>query len=168
MKKIFIGLLFISLDLNITLSFFTLNLIPAFVGYILIFLGLDEEFECPSLAGSRTIAVASAILSAAMWVVGLLGYGMAFPLGAILQLLITYRLVLWAEEQAPDQNWDSVQKRRFRLSWYALAGTTAAVIILNRVSMGLGMVWAVAGIAALIYYIYTFYKLWKTAAPAED
>lgn len=164
MKKIFIGLIFVFCNVSI----FTINVLPDFVGYILIFLGLDEEFECPSLAGSRTIAVASAILSAVMWVVGLLRYGMAFPLGAILQLLITYRLVLWTEEQAPDQNWDGVQTRRFRLGWYALAGTMAAVILLNRVSMGLGMVWAVAAIAAVIYYIYTFYKLWKTAAPAED
>lgn len=163
MKKIFIGLIFIFCNLTV----FRVNFMPDFVGYILIFLGLDEEYECPSLAASRTMTLAASILTGAIWVAGLLGYGMTFPVGSILQALITYRLVRWAEEQADEQGWDEAQTRRFRLSWYALAGAVGAMAVLNIVSMGLGMAWAVAAVAAIVYYIYTYYKLWKTAMPAE-
>ena len=52
MKKIFIGLIFLFFNFHIQ----TVNILPEFVGYILIFLGLDEGYECPSLNASRTIA----------------------------------------------------------------------------------------------------------------
>ena len=162
MKKIFIGLIFLFLNLSI----FTVNLLPTFVGYILIFLGLDEEYECPSLSASRTIAVASAILMAVVWGAGLFGYGMTFPLGAILQLLNTYRLVVWANEQAEDQGWGSVQIQRFRTSWYALAGAVIAATLLSWV--GMALVWGVVAFAAAIYYIYVYYGLWKSALPEGE
>lgn len=76
MTKIFIGLLFPFLNINIG----SINLLPGFVGYILIFVGLDEGYECPSLNASRTIAVASAIIMAVVWLAGLFGYGMTFPI----------------------------------------------------------------------------------------
>ncbi len=163
MKKIFIGLLFIFLDLN----FFGINLMPSFVGYGLICAGVNEEYECPSLNASRTIAFASAIIMGGQWVAGLFGYGMTFPIGSILQLLNTYRLVVWAEEQAEEQGWSAAQTRRFRMSWYALAGTIAAAVILRRFNTIMALTWTAAATAAIVYYIYTYYKLWRSAAPAE-
>lgn len=164
MKKIFIGLIFLFLDLNLQ----GINLMPSFVGYIFIFLGLDEEYECPSLNASRTIAFASAIIMGGQWVAGVFGYGMTFPIGAILQLLMTYRLVRWAEEQAEEQNWSGAQTRRFRVSWYAMAGAVIAAALLNWLSPAMGLVWSVVALAAVIYYIYAYYKLWKSAAPEES
>lgn len=164
MTKIFIGLLFMFLDVNIS----TINLLPEFVGYILIFVGLDEEYECPSLNASRTIAVASAVIMAVVWLAGLFGYGMTFPIGAILQLLNTYRLVVWAAEQAEDQGWDGALTRRFRTSWYALAGTVIAANVLRWLSPAMGLVWMIAAFAAIIWYILTYYQLWKSAAPGDE
>lgn len=163
MKKIFIGLFFVFCDLNL----FTINLMPAFVGYILIFLGLDEEYECPSLSGSRTLCVAAAIIMAALWVAGLMGYGVAFPIGAALQLLITYRLVVWAEEQGEELGWGAGLLRPFRVSWYALAGGTLASVILGWANAMLGAVWAVASVGAMVWYIVRYYKLWKSAVTEE-
>ncbi len=163
MKKIFIGLIFLFLDLNVG----TINLLPEFVGHILIFLGLNEEYECPSLNASRTITVAAAIPMAVVWIAGLFGYGMAFPIGTILDLLVTYRLVLWAEEQGEVQGWSGAETRRFRVSWYAMAGTIAATTVLRRVSTFMALPWAVVGTAAIVYYIYNYYKLWHSAAPTK-
>lgn len=163
MTKIFIGLLFIFLNINIG----TLNLMPAFVGYILLFVGLDEGYECPSLNASRTIALASAILSGAVWIAGLFGYGMRFPLDTILELLNTYRLVLWVREQAEDQGWSDTLIRRFRTSWFALAGTLIAATVLSLLSPMMALVWLIAAFVAIIWYIVTYYQLWKSAAPEE-
>ncbi len=161
MTKIFIGLLFMFLNINIG----SLNILPSFVGYILIFVGLDEEYECPSLNASRTIAVASAIIMAVVWLAGLFGYGMTFPIGSILELLNTYRLVVWAAEQAGEQGWDEEVVRRFRTSWYALAGTVIAATVLSIVSPVMALVWLLAAFAAIIWYVLTYYQLWKSAAP---
>lgn len=163
MTKIFIGLLFIFLNVNIQ----SINIMPDFVGYILLFVGLDEEYECPSLNASRTIAVASGVIMAVVWIAGLFGYGMLFPIGSILQLLNTYRLVVWAAEQAGEQGWDDALVRRFRVSWYALAGTVIAATVLSIVSPVMALVWLIAAFVAIIWYIVTYYQLWKSAAPAD-
>lgn len=161
MTKIFIGLLFLFLNINIG----AINLLPSFVGYILIFVGLDEGYECPSLNASRTIAVASAIIMAVVWLAGIFGYGMTFPIGSILELLNTYRLVVWAAEQAEEQGWDDALIRRFRMSWYALAGTVIAATVLSMVSKVMALAWLLAAFAAIIWYVLTYYQLWKSAAP---
>ncbi len=163
MKKIFIGLLFLFLNIKIN----GVNLMPSFVGCCLICAGVSQEPECPSQNATRTIAFASAIIMGAQWCAGLFGYGMTFPIGVILQLLVTYRLVVWVEEQGEARSWDSAQTRRFRMSWYALTGTTAAALILSRVSPLMALTWAVVGTAAIVYYIYNYYKLWHSAAPTK-
>lgn len=163
MTKIFIGLLFIFLNVNIG----TINILPDFVGYILLFVGLDEGYECPSLNASRTIAVASAVIMAVVWLAGLFGYGMAFPIGSILQLLNTYRLTVWAKEQAEEQGWDSALVQRFRVIWYALAGSVIAAYVLGLVNPMMALVWLVAAFVVIILYIVTYYQLWKSAAPEE-
>lgn len=161
MTKIFIGLLFLFLNVNIG----SINILPSFVGFILIFVGLDEGYECPSLNASRTIAVASAIIMAVVWLAGLFGYGMMFPIGSILELLTTYRLVVWAAEQAGEQGWDEGVVRRFRTSWYALAGTVIAATVLSIVSPVMALVWLLAAFGAIVWYVLTYYQLWKSASP---
>lgn len=161
MKKIFIGLIFLFFNFHIQ----TINILPEFVGYILIFLGLDEGYECPSLNASRTIAVASAVIMAVVWGAAIFGYGMKFPIGSILQMLNTYRLVVWAREQAEEQGWDSALVQRFRVIWYALAGTVIAAYVLGLVNPMMALVWLIAAFVVIILYIVTYYQLWKSAAP---
>ena len=96
MRKVFIGLLFVFINFSIN----DLNLTPAFVGYILIYLGLGEVEECPSTQTSRMIAAVGAVVDGVLWVLGAFGAGLPIPLGAVFQLLVTYRLVVWAEELA--------------------------------------------------------------------
>ena len=163
MKKIFIGLFFVFSDLNLL----AVNFMPAFVGYILIFLGLDEEYECPSLTGSRTICFGAAIQMAAVWVAALMGYGMTFPLSATLKLLVTYRLLMWAAEQGGELGWDDGDLRPLRTSWYALAGATLASVALSWINFAAGIVWAVASAGCMVWYIVRYYKLWKSAVTEE-
>lgn len=82
-----------------------------------------------------------------------------------MELLNTYRLVVWAAEQAEEQGWDDALIRRFRMSWYALAGAVIAATVLSMVSKVMALVWLLAAFAAIIWYVLTYYQLWKSAAP---
>lgn len=160
MRKVFIGLLFVFINFSIN----DLNLTPAFVGYILIYLGLGEAEECPSTQTSRMIAAAGAVVDGVLWVLGAFGAGLPIPLGAVFQLLVTYRLVVWAEELASLRSWETGRVEKFRAGWYALAisGTVAAA--LNFVLSNLTGIALLAFAVSAVYYTYTYYHIWKDAA----
>lgn len=157
MRNIFIGLLFLFLTVGVG----GIDCTPAWVGYLLILLALTKAPDSPSRTGTMAVAAGSAILTAALWVVGLLGYGIAFPLGAIAQLWTSYRLVLWCEEQSALE--ESYHLRRLRLSWYALAGATVAALVLGMLAPPMGWVWSIVAFGAAVVYIYAFYRLWRIA-----
>ncbi len=160
MKKILIGLLFLFLSVRVN----SINYTPAFVGYLLIFLGLGEGWDTPSRSGSRTIALGAAVLSAVLWGAGLFGYGTVFPVEATLQIVMTYRILRWCEEQE-DWEW-GYRIQRLRLGWYALTGSRVAAFALGLTSPMLWLVWSVAALLATGYYIFTFYRL-RRLAPEE-
>ncbi len=160
MKKILIGLLFMFLSVRVN----NINFTPAFVGYLLIFLGLGEGWDTPSRSGSRTIALGAAVISAVLWGVGLFGYGTMLPVEATLQIVVTYRLLRWCEEQE-DWEW-GYRIQRLRLAWYALTGSAVASFVLGLTNIMLWLVWSVAALLAAGYYVFTFYRL-RRLAPEE-
>ncbi len=162
MKKILIGLLFALVSVRVSSIY--INFTPAFVGYLFIFLGLGEGWDTPSRSASRTIALGAAVISAVLWAVGLFGYGTIFPVEATLQIVVTYRLLRWCEEQE-DWEW-GYRIQRLRLAWYALTGSTVAAFALGLSNAMLWLVWTVASLLAAGYYIFTFYRL-RRLAPEE-
>ncbi len=153
MTKILIGLALIFAAVNIH----GINYTPAWVGYVLIFLGLRESWSAPSLSGSRAVALGAAAVSGALWVAGLLGYGTRVPVGEALQVWMTYRLLRWCEER---ENWDwGYRVQRLRQAWYALAGANVAAFVLGLANPMLWLVWALVALVAGVYYIYTLYRL---------
>ena len=56
MKKIFIGLLFLFFRITIN----SVDILPNFVGYVLIYLGLAEVIQTPSVETSRMLSAAAA------------------------------------------------------------------------------------------------------------
>lgn len=159
MKKILIGLLFVLLSVRVNSIY--INYTPAFVGYLFIFLGLGEGWDTPSRSASRTIALGAAVLSAVLWAVGLFGVGIVFPVEPTLQIVVTYRLLRWCEEQE-DWEW-GYRIQRLRLGWYALTGSTVAAFALGLTNIMLWLVWSVAQLLAACYYIFTFYRLRRLA-----
>lgn len=160
MRTIFIGLIFIFC----TVSIGGIDITPAWVGYLLVLLALAKAPDSPSRSGGMAVSVGSAAVTVVLWVVGLLGYGIAFPLAATAQLWTTYRLVLWCEEQEVLE--ESYHLRRLRLSWYALAGATVAAWVLGLLAPPMGWLWSIVAFGAAVVYIYTFYRLWRVT-PAE-
>lgn len=155
MKKIFIGLLFIF----ITVTIGGINFTPSWVGYILVLLALAKAPDSPSRSGGMAVAAGSTALCGVLWVLGLLGIRLGLPLGAAAQLWMSYRLVLWCEEQEALE--ESYHLRRLRLSWYALAGATVAALALGLLAPPMGWVWSIVAFGAAVVYIYTFYRLWR-------
>lgn len=159
MRNIFIGLLFIFISVSIG----GVNFTPAWVGYVLVLLALGKAPDSPSRSGGMAVAAGSAVLTAVLWVAGLLGFGIALPLEAAAQLWTTYRLVMWCEEREALE--ESYHLRRLRLSWYALAGATVAALALGLLAPPMGWAWSIVAFGAAVVYIYTFYRLWRIAPP---
>lgn len=157
MKKIFIGLLF----MFITVTIGGVNFTPSWVGYILVLLALAQAPDSPSRSGGMAVAAGSTVLCGVLWVLGLLGMHLGLPLEAAAQLWMSYRLVLWCEEQEALE--ESYHLRRLRLSWYALAGATVAALALGLLAPPMGWVWSIVAFGAAVVYIYTFYRLWRIA-----
>lgn len=151
MKKIFIGLLFLFFRITIN----SVDILPNFVGYVLIYLGLAEVIQTPSVETSRMLSAAAAVVEGVLWVLALFGVGLGLPLGLLFQVLITWRLVTWAGEM------ENPRAGQFRVSWYFLAAGAALSLALAWLEQDLALVAAIAALAGAVYYIYVFYRIWK-------
>lgn len=151
MKKIFIGLLFLFFRITIN----SVDILPNFVGYVLIYLGLAEVIQTPSVETSRMLSAAAAVVEGVLWVLALFGVGLGLPLGLLFQVLITWRLVTWAGET------ENPRAGQFRVSWYFLAAGAALSLALAWLEQDLALVAAIAALVGAVYYIYVFYRIWK-------
>ena len=151
MKKIFIGLLFLFFRITIN----SVDILPNFVGYVLIYLGLAEVIQTPSVETSRMLSAAAAVVEGVLWVLALFGVGLGLPLGLLFQVLVTWRLVTWAGET------ENPRAGQFRVSWYFLAAGAALSLALAWLEQDLALVAAIAALAGAVYYIYVFYRIWK-------
>lgn len=76
MKKFFWGFFFVFLNFNLNLNQYSLNVLPGFVGYILLFQGMRElEAESRLFRSIRPFAVGMAVYTAVLWLGDLLGVG---------------------------------------------------------------------------------------------
>lgn len=173
MKKIALGLLFVLISVPVFLltgyaevkpdmlesaagvmGMNNVNLIPAFVGYLLIFWGLRSSWPSETVSLTRVIAIGSALLTGGQW---LSGIWMPFPLEQSLRILMAWRLLQWCEEQ---EAWDwGFRANRLRMSWYALTGATAAAVVLGAANWTMGILWSGVALGAGLYYAYTFYRM---------
>lgn len=102
MKKIFIGLLFVLLDFNLTVGSSVIGLIPDFVGGIFMLKGADEladKSDC--LAKAHPWMIGYIVYSGVLYALDLLGFSASLGwlgvllsvVGMVLMLCITYRIV---------------------------------------------------------------------------
>ena len=156
MILILIGLIFVIIPISIG----GINFMPHWLGYVLMLWGLSRRPDSQGRGSAMAVAAASAVASGALWIAGLFGYGMAFPLDELLQLFMTYQLLVWCE--GLEELEESYLISRFRMSWYALVGARVAAIVLGAVMPPLGWVWSAAAFLAAAFYTYTYYRLQAT------
>lgn len=133
------------------------NWMPSFLGYALIFFGLRRSWPSDTVSATRIVVLGAALVTGALWVFYLQGNVMPFPLEQGVRLWVTWRLLKWCEEQ---EEWDwGYRIQRLRMSWYALAGATAAGIVLGAANLAMGMLWSGVSLGTGLYYTYTLYRL---------
>lgn len=98
MNKIFWGLLFLMFDINIG----SVSIIPDFIGYILIYLGMKEMGAEQTFSKAKPWMIAAVVVAILFWI-PLWGEGMsviAALVGTVLHLSVTNYIVQGVDERA--------------------------------------------------------------------
>lgn len=173
MKRIFWGFFFVFINFNLSFNAHTLNLIPTFVGYILLYQAAGELTEQSSRFKTlRPFAAAMAVYTGLLWVGELLGVaggdswldtilGLA---AAVLSLIVSWNVVQAILEmesaRGADLNGASVRTAWFVLLAAQIVGVLGAMLL----SFLVLLVW----IALLVGIIWFLAALWKCAKRYES
>lgn len=153
MKKFFWGFFFVFLNFNLNFNQYSLNILPDFAGYILLFQGMRELGEESRWFQSiRPFAAGMAVYTAILWLGDLLGVGSGSEyqqiltdilglLAAIVALYVSWGLAQGVLDME-DRRGADLNGQRIDKMWKALA----AVQIVNTV---VGWMANLANIAAL-------------------
>lgn len=159
MNKIFWGLLFLFFNFNIN----NVDILPNFVGYLLIAFGMSEVKESKALASTQPLASGAAFYAIATWIMDLLGASLGWIsalLGMIslaLQLLVTYRIVMGVKELEPIHECD-LGSGALNKAWQIMAlGSVLGYLLFLLAPVAAAAAIIVAFLAA-VYYIYRFYQ----------
>lgn len=93
MTNIFVGLIFLFLDLNINFGRITIGLLPDFVGYYLLARGLQTLPEDADFSKARTLSLVMAVYTLVLYILNLLG--LSSQLGLLSWILESVRLVVY-------------------------------------------------------------------------
>lgn len=163
MKKIFWGLLLIYLHFNLNIGNSTIDLLPNFVGYLLIAGGMEEVAQSTVFTAARPMVFCTAFYAGTLWAIGLLDISLGWVgiiLGAVslsLQLIVTYRIVQGVKELESLCERD-LHACALRNAWIAMAIGSAANYVFGIFSLERLSVFAlVFSFVAAVYYIVKFY-----------
>lgn len=169
MKKVFWGFFFVYLNFNLTLNGHALNLLPDFVGYILLFQAAGAlAGESARFATLRPFAAGMAVYTGILWVGDLLAVagsggwldGLLDLVSAAVSLFISWNVaqaVLEMERaRGADLNGQSLRTAWFILLAAQIAGYAAGLLISGALTLA-------AGLAALAGIVWFLAALWKCA-----
>jgi len=141
MKKIFIGLLLVFLDFNLTLNNSVIGLIPDFVGYIVMIKGLEEMTEeSPLFPKVRPFAIGMAVYTGILYALDLFGIAvsddvLSFLLAVVsmaVSLYISYNLVMGVRDMedryATGLNGEQLKSRWMIVAVFSIAGLVALLV----------------------------------------
>ncbi len=159
MNKIFWGLLFLFFDININ----EVSILPAFVGYLLIYFGMKEynreHSEVPAYHKAQPWIIAATVWAAIFWL-PLLKAGYLSIIGTALQLVVTYFILQGVEQMEPVWARD-LNSSRLRTAWYITLVCLIITYLANILATGLAVVAMIVWFIAAIVYIVAFYQCKK-------
>ena len=161
MKKMFWGLLFLFVDINLG----RLCVTPAWVGYLLLWSGLGEVPESQVFQNIRGLTVGAAVFYGLMWLKRLFAISISVPfaenmlllVGVCLQLIITYRIVEGVRELEAVHNRD-MRSAGLLAGWKVMLGGIIASYALIFFFPGLALVGLVLTFVAAICYVVVFFQ----------
>lgn len=166
MKKLFWGLFFVFLNFNLSVNRHTLNLLPPFVGYYLLYQGAKElDGESSLFQSVRPFAVGMGVYTAVLWLGNLLGIsGSSGMIGALLGLLavlvglyICWVLIRAIRDMEERRNAD-LNSDAMRRAWIVLAVSQAACWLCVWLLSGLAILGLIAGVIGIILLLTAFWK----------
>ena len=129
MQKVFIGILLILLDFHLEFSTGHLGLIPDFIGYFVLLLGLRQLAEDgPSFKRAIPAAIGIGIYSFFLWVADLFGFAATQSpmvifceiLSVFLALYVT-RLVVEGVGELASATGEDLHYKKLKIDWYVMA-----------------------------------------------
>lgn len=105
MDKIFVGFLFCYLNLNLNFGASTINLLPEFVGYILLYLGIRElAHESERYPKVQPFLIGLGVYTGIVWVMNLMGRTGSIVavllnlVAAVIDMYAVYQIIMGFEE----------------------------------------------------------------------
>jgi hypothetical protein len=164
-RYIFIGLILNFLDFNVNFGSSNIELLPDFVGYILMYQGMKElsgDSEWFRKLPSFTIAMA--IYSGIIFVLELFGMStessiwLFIILGIISQIIslyIIYEIIMGIMDMERDNTWELYSEPLFS-AWKVIVVCSILVIPLMLVLPVLSLIGAIIQLIASIYFLISF------------
>ena len=164
MNSIFIGMIFIFLDFNLTFNNVIVGLIPDFIGYIYIYKGAKElSVYSERFEETYTYIVVMGIYSAVVYLLRLTGItaSLGMPITYILNLIvcimslvISYKIVQGIADieivTSSELNYEKLNS-----SWKILAVFSIAACVLSIIP-GINIFCAIVSFVAGVYYLFVF------------
>ena len=170
MKRIFIGLIFIFFNFNITLGTTILPLLPDFVGYLFISLGAKELIDA-SIKFDNVSAFAKmlTIIFVVFFVMDVMGISTAmaqmtlfnWSVGlviTIIELYLLYLLTLAVVDLKPRMSYPSEADRLYQIFKYHAISAAAATLFIVIVPI-LALFSLIVAVFFAIMYIYVFNRI---------
>lgn len=165
MAKLFWGFFFIYVNFNLSVNAHTLNVLPPFVGYILLYKGLVElDAESGLFAKVRPFTVGMAVYTGILWCGSLLAVQSGGWIGTVLNVaadVVPY-YVSWAViqgvkdmEMSRGTNLNSASMQR---AWWVLLIVGIAARVLAWLLSGLALVAVIAGFVGIVMMLAAFWK----------
>ena len=172
MRRIFHGFMFAFLDFNLNLGSSSIDLIPDFIGYIMIAQGLDElAVFSPRFVRIRPYAAGMAIYSGAWYVFALLG--LSAGLGPVIHMILTLAEtivslkisfeILMGIMDMEDFSRQNLNTHSLLYVWKWLAVTTTASGVFAYLTPGLAVLSLLTVLIALVVIIAWLVSFSKTA-----
>lgn len=166
MNKIFAGFLFIFFSFNITFEAHTIDLVPTFVGYILLLLGYKEmALESDKFASLKVITIIMAIYTTAIYFLNLTGVFIEVImfnfitglLAMILQLVIIFGILAGLSEI--EEKYDAnLEVDRVRKTYIAFISIAIIAYILAFILVELALLFVIIGLVVAVVMVVVFNK----------
>lgn len=166
MSKLFWGFFFLFINFNLNVNQYTLNVLPPFVGYILLWQGMRQlEGESEVFRGPQPFAVGMAIYTGILWLGDLLGIGSPGSwLGTLLGLIamVVSLYVSWAVVQAvrdmEERREADINGASMQLAWTVMAVAQVASYVLAWLGSLAALVGVIVALVGVIWLLLAFWR----------
>ena len=167
MRKLFLGFFLILLDFPFSLANSTLQLLPDWLGYLLLLAGCTQlENESELFGKIRAFCLALCVFSAFIWLIDFAGIGIG-SFGNIVRLvylclrLYFIRSIINAVAQTEMKRNYDLSSAQLRRVWLAVAVCTAAAVLLLWFP-AMAVICAIAADIAGIIFLFAFHGTRKS------